>query len=381
MDHEPDTLDKTALPEELFQLRANRALTRQEIDAIFPKRKPQPNVKEWSEQANRELAVKVLREEHEYAAQFLDEHIPARRLVCCYRMVRELARIRGDIHDDETMADVLMPRLDPFDQTGRPDDELRRDLWKNPVLFYPPAMSSYSRPPAADAVGMLMEANNIPADECLLPGMSLLPPPVPESMHGSYDPDKDRRLLLYINILDAISRSLSIRVGSGRDRSLGELGMRGLNNPTLIRYLFPTPLQLISYEVMVIDRTLDYMVKNPGDPKAMSWLYHKHGFTAGEARVIVRLAKSRARVVLETDLEDERAMMQLRLQDIARRAQQGLDLRAELAALKQLSIVQGLSKNDNNDIMAEFSDVVRAVSSRQQKALPGGPGTGPNEDE
>ena len=57
--------------------------------------------------------------------------------------------------------------------------------------------------------------------------------------------------------------------------------------------------------------------------------------------------------------------MVLQLEDTARRAKEACDLRAELMALKQIGIIQGLSANDNDDM----NKIMIGVIEREHKRI------------
>ncbi len=138
------------------------------------------------------------------------------------------------------------------------------------------------------------------------------------------------------------------------------------------RYLFehfPSYQQILEAEGVLETETFHHLLDR-GAVETVKTLEIKYGIPAGETPALLRQARARAQGLTLADNEDERALMVLRLESTAARAKDNLDLRAELAALKQTAIVQGLAKLEQNDPMRDFLDVVRTVSSSRRPALP-----------
>ena len=88
------------------------------------------------------------------------------------------------------------------------------------------------------------------------------------------------------------------------------------------------------------------------------YLRDEYGLRASEADHLVRIAKTGAVRIAESDVEEDRALMILRLERLIERSRDELDIRAEIAALKQLSIIQGLNYNDEANTMKDIIDVI-----------------------
>jgi hypothetical protein len=82
---------------------------------------------------------------------------------------------------------------------------------------------------------------------------------------------------------------------------------------------------------------------------------------------------------MEAEIEEDRAILSMRLEDLIQRSRDALDMRVELGAIKQLAIVQGVTRAEPEDAMSEFARVVRKVTDQSPKALlePPDPSPGP----
>jgi hypothetical protein len=143
---------------------------------------------------------------------------------------------------------------------------------------------------------------------------------------------------------------------------------------------WPDPTLLYAYEGALIDEVLGIILDN-GTRNAETWLISENGggYLPHEARGFVRLAKFECRNRMEAEIEEDRAILSMRLEDLIQRSRDALDMRVELGAIKQLAIVQGVTRAEPEDAMSEFARVVRKVTDQSPKALlePPDPSPGP----
>jgi len=303
----------------------------------------------------------------------LEELLPYRIRVC-WRLVREIGRIRGLVRSDESLLDSALTQ-------GTPSNP---NPWAIPDSFA--ADRSIKPGPSPATLDALLRADHIPLqwqswhydpdEEAYRPrlGLAVLPPPVPRPLLNSlgepserYDPREDEALHLYIELLEHLASSLYIASGSVEDRTLGRLGLLGLLDARHIRETFPSEVQLLAWEEVLIEETLTRIIEH-GTPKAREGMWKKHGLQPHELDSLVRIAKARASIRYASDVEEERQLMVLRLEDFVRRSKESFDLRNELAALKQMAVVMGLSRVEADDTMHDFIEVVRKVSDERQPA-------------
>lgn len=130
---------------------------------------------------------------------------------------------------------------------------------------------------------------------------------------------------------------------------------------------WPTREQLVIYEESVVEETFDVLIKK-GTRDALALLVESYGLSSKEALGTVKISKARAKRILETDIDEERAVMLLRLEDLRERAKVALDLRSEMNALKAIAIVQGFGRAEPEDALADFTRVVKKVAHQANGA-------------
>jgi hypothetical protein len=218
-----------------------------------------------------------------------------------------------------------------------------------------------------------LEATEDQADHTVYPGLALLPPPIPwewweqdqytkrQSLAPNYDPHEDLALVFYVKVVNQIAHDLQLDQGSLDDPDQGRYGMKGLTDVETIRQAFPSRLQIVAYEELLIEETLQTMTKF-GQSRARKILRNRHGLSRREIEGLCKVAKAYIRRQLDADIEEDRAFMVTRLEEFVLRARESLDLRAELAGMKQLTIVLGLARSEMSDAMSDFLNVVKDVS-------------------
>lgn len=308
-------------------------------------------------------------------AQFTLEDLFPYRLRAAWRIVREWVRTKGLIQYDETLSEALEPPHEDFDPWIIPE------AYKQPGNYV-----NYSRDINRDALQILLEAEALPEEfwfsrvnnagaVTIHTGLPVLPPPVPLDWHDSlgdvsegYDPDEDTLLRSYIRAIRSIAQGLYIDQGSKNDPDQGRYGLVGLFDPHLIRLAFPSRMAIIVYEEMMIQETLDLVIEF-GVPEAKRRLKNKYGLQPVELMSLMKMSRVLAQRQMEGDVEEDRSIMLMRLEDYCNRARNALDLRSELSGLKQMSIIMGLAQSHENDPVHEFIDVVRRVSQERRTAM------------
>lgn len=296
-----------------------------------------------------------------------------------YRIVREHARLKGLISEDESLMDGIGMAL-------RTED----DLWRNGSSS-PPAPLKARR-------SEFIERNSgyraAPAWHALpqLDGLALLPPRVPDvdpypaktipptepvrwryeatgRVTDDYDPHKDRDYMRWLDGCRTIAEYLDVQAGSLHDREQGRLGMISMLTPEEARLVWPTRFEIIAWESVLIDQAMTKMVEK-GERKAVVYLGEHYGLTPREAYTVVRLARQNAVARVSVDQNEQRAMMIMQLDDYAERAREALNLAAEMNALKLKSLVLGLTATKPDDEMTEMIAAIgRVTGSRNTPRL------------
>lgn len=190
--------------------------------------------------------------------------------------------------------------------------------------------------------------------------IALLPPPPPaEWSDGTkdasfYDPASDVELCTYVERMSTLSR----RIGLGH-RKEGRLGLAPLLELALTRAAWPTPREIIAYESVVVDDATQKFIQH-GTLGARRKLQDEYGFNEEEVNSLLLLARRVMRGVRNgVDGDSDKAAMVARLEDLAARCHQALDLRAELMVYKTMAVVQGLTKTQGTE--EDVDDMVDVV--------------------
>jgi len=298
------------------------------------------------------------------------------RVKVAWRLIREMCRMKGLAHPEDTLIDAVLPtsrNIDPW---------IIPEKWKRPAGAHLTTLSHISIKYYKQTEDLaekfqykrhVLEVAEGQPDFVVYPGLALLPPPIPwqwweqdqiskrRRVVENYDPHEDLTLVFYMKIVNQLAQELQIADGSFDDPDQGRYGLKGLTDVETIRELFPSRFQIVAYEELLIEETLNLMTQY-GQSRARRYLRSRHGFSRREVEGLCKIAKAWIRKQLESDIEEDRAFMVTRLEDFVRRARVSLDLRAELAGMKQLTIVLGLARSEMGDAMSDFLNVVSDVS-------------------
>lgn len=348
-----------------------------------PKRKVEP-----SREVRLAVAKDAIRRAFEIEHKTLADTLPQRVRVA-WRITRELARIMGLVSEEETLTEGLVTQADGMDP------------WTHPAfLKYPLPGRPNRNALALEVITLLEEATTLgdlhssaqfpmAKEEELARrgsgGLALVPPEVPYrwrdpdtlAVVSSYEEYHDPLLQGWCRVLEAVGRTLHIGRGTETSPELGRLGMAWLIDPETARLAWPSRMQILYWEEVMTQMTLDFLVSKGITKTRRNFLQEEHGLTHGEATTMIKLAMALSRDQVGMDVEEQRALMILRLEDYVARSQKALELNFELRGLKQLAIVQGLGKTDPEDVMTAFAnmaqrfDVIDAqpVAQKQPKRL------------
>jgi hypothetical protein len=272
-----------------------------------------------------------------------------------YRWVREVSMLKSLVADDQMLSEALL---------GCPPSE---DPWMVAGVGETPKLTGYVRM-RADVVKMVNGKKGLP----LLP-----PPPAPEwfgedgKLLDDYDPKEDRLLMRWLDAFDRVTTYLGVPRGAVTNPDEGRWGLYGMLSPDTVRLCFPSVLQMLTWEEMLVSETWNHMVVG-GQVDAERQLRATYGFSDVETHGLIRRAKTFGAIAYSQDEEGNRALMIARLDDLTRRCREGVpDIRAELAALKAQALVQGLTKGEQDDFEKEVRDVVlRATATRLPDRTP-----------
>ncbi len=333
----------------------------------------------------------------------LEETTP-HRIRCCWRIIREFARTKRMIGSDEPLISGIRSHMSAsLDQWNMPSEIIalpdtvkyltHPEAHTNPSLlqcfsdslrlrqeFWPWVLNNQMHNQNTElnenAEYFDPEACPTPNDQgpseqsepiITRPGLSLLPPPVPlrhitedGRVSDKYDPDNDVNLRLYLKALGTTAEYLGIYNGTEKDHTCGLRGMQGLINTNTVRLAFPTKMQMIAWEYILLNQTLHSLVRW-GGKITYNTLLKKHGLFHTEAHGMIKMAKRFARDLCNADRAEDRAIMLLRCEELQRRAILALDFKTENNAMKQMSQILGLTRTEDEDTLQDFV----AIAKRQ----------------
>lgn len=305
------------------------------------------------------------------------EDLAGYRIKVGWRLVREMCRMKGLAHPEDSILDALQPTSRNIDPWVVPE------TWKRPARVNLTTLSQISVKYYHQCENLaekfhykrhVLEAEENQPNFVAYPGLAILPPPIPwywweqdkynqrKRVVENYDPHEDLALVFYTKVINQLAEELQIYEGSVDDPDQGRFGMKGLTDVETIREAFPSRFQLEAYEELLVEEALQAMTQF-GQTRARKILRDRHGLTRLEIEGLCKIAKAHIRKQMESDIEEDRAFMVTRLEEFIRRARDSLELRAELAGLKQLTIVLGLARSEMGDAMSDFVNVVSDISS------------------
>lgn len=310
---------------------------------------PPPALTEEERTEQRErLRRRLLQRRLEDLELSLAETLPF-RVRTAWRIVREMARLKNLVSDDELLIDLPISDPDPW-------HESRRGM--------APSARSWSR--RLDAT--LIEALRLIAKGGSKgEGVPLLPPAVSAFwrddqglVRDDYDPGHDADLRSYLRAAGHIAAHHAMGDFETERGSEGELGLEGLLDPDTARACWPSRAKIVAFEEVVVSEARDRLAHH-GQVKAREYLRDAHGLRPREIDSVIKMAASTAVELTDLSPEEMKALMVLRLEDYIERARDELNLSHEHRAHKLLALVQGISRMEAANPFAEFKEAVQSA--------------------
>lgn len=242
------------------------------------------------------------------------------RLRFCWRFVRLLATMRGQV----SMGEFLGESLKTADWTG------------------PPPYQITSVNPDMEAAPLSREL--VAAQE-----------------KGTFIPLTPKNGVHEESFIAALQVAASLLRVEDHDDPWNSYSIRPFLDPERLRDLWPEHSKICMWEQAFAQEVLQILSKQ-GHQKTVEWIQDKHGLLLGEAVASIRLSKALALRRTESSMEEERALMVLRLEDMINRAKEDTNYAAESQGLKQLATIQGFAKTQPEGPEIMFRKVVRKVS-------------------
>ena len=265
------------------------------------------------------------------------------RTICCYRMVRELARIKGQIGAEEALCDTNIFNSPQYVESG-----LTKGNWTEV---------------GAEPIYRAREKTLEPLKEAIRELETYSQEPIP------YEPPlkegQEELLESFVYIMEELSDSLFLQRGSTVIPDYGILGTKGLFSSKLVGLIWPSRHELVTFEELLIEELIDVFVKK-GEISARSHLMTKYGFLQHEATEIMHLAVRKTKDRVISDQETVRAKMILRLDHVVQEARESCDIRAELTGYRLLADITGLRNEVEDDAIEGIVQTIRSLKEKRE---------------
>ncbi len=174
------------------------------------------------------------------------------------------------------------------------------------------------------------------------------------------DQTSDEDLDRYIEAYTVVAEHLNIHTGSLDNRNLGRYGLRHLVSREFMREAAPTPYHLVAIERQLTESVMSNLL-DKGSFWTAQWLRTQYDFSDFESSLLMDLGRKLANAMTSASEDENRALMQLRLEDIYRSSFKSGDYRVGISAAKTLAVVQGLTRGSADD--DAMKDLERLIHS------------------
>ena len=141
-------------------------------------------------------------------------------------------------------------------------------------------------------------------------------------------------------------------------------GALGMYDPEVAHQHSVTSRQVYDLEFLLLDECRDLLLEH-SEQQVMWHFRDTYGLSRGEAIKLIRLTRAVAAESIAASIDEDRALMVMRLNDLAARERQQMNTAGELRVLKELGRVQGLSRTMPVDEAREFRQAVREIGAAQ----------------
>jgi hypothetical protein len=184
-----------------------------------------------------------------------------------------------------------------------------------------------------------------------------------DSIPFTYLPPKDNESLdVWCEAYEELSSFLRIDQGTKDEPASGIYGTVGLFRPNSARFLWPTRDDLLLYEQELMLLVFDLLCSGSAQ-RAEERVSELFGYSRPEAVMLVKAALRYGTAVYKDDFDLGKIRELKSLEIIADTAGLGEDPRAQLAARKQMHLVQGLTRNDLTEDMDNFKELAEKALS------------------
>lgn len=258
-----------------------------------------------------------------------DPESKPQRIMVMWRLIRTTAIVKGLCSEDETL-----------DQAT----ELTPSPWT--TSFLPISSNPGGSPLRRARVTTLLRQHNAEG------GLPLLPP---------------RASRAALERWCTAAAIVAADLGVERSRE-GLLGLQGLLDPHQCARCDVRSSEVLAFEEMILTESLD-MLLDTGERAAIRHFKEVYGFSHKEATGLLRVVKVQALERSASSVEEKRALMEMRYENMLGRYKETMDMDGELKASKELAKIQGLTRTEPEDQAAEFFATVARVALKQDQEL------------
>lgn len=211
-------------------------------------------------------------------------------------------------------------------------------------------------------------------------GVTYLPPAIPDAHYlnmgaGSYQdiydmrmsrqiptdyvPDLDSQLVLYCESMEMLADHLSVHEGTELEPHAGRYGLAGLLSPKSARMAWPTLDEICMYEDGLILYIYDNLLNSYSEREVELEVMRHFGVDRDEAMDLVRMSREVGSNIYREDMEMARASLIGRMGRLAEQAASS-DIRTSFAALKEQAKLKGLTRTEAES----EDDALRATAIR-----------------
>jgi hypothetical protein len=283
------------------------------------------------------------------------------RTVLAWRITRELCRHLNLVSGGESLTTALIPtvsNLDPWSfpslpPTYHPTSPHAKEILKCGVPEILGDLETFQ-----EQIPDKQRWLTLGSDDVRGPGISPLPPQTLRTAPV---------FQFWLSQVQKISYFLNLTAGSTEAPDLAQVALPQLLLDT--HNAWPSRTQIVAFEEILVNQAIEELA-NGSQWKAMRSLQTRFGLLPHERKSVIEMARATLLDLTVYDVEEARALMIVRLENFVDRSAKAFDLRAELAGMKQLALVQGLSRTEAGDLVSDFTEVVRSVSASSKKELP-----------
>lgn len=290
-----------------------------------------------------------------YRGSLRIEDTVSERTLLAWRITREMCRHLGLLAGGESLSTALLPtpaNLDPWTHPTlpphyHPEREHSKAILECGVPEVLGDLEAFEQDIPDKSEWLKMGADS------RAPGIGPLPPNLP----GTSPVFK-----FWLKQADRIARFLCLSQGSPIQQDLAEVALPQLLTET--HRAWPTRGQIVAFEEIVVNHTIE-MLSSQSQWSVMREINARFGLMRHEQKMLLETARATLLGITMYDVDEARALMIVRLENFMERSKQAMDLRAELAGMKQMAQIQGLTRTETGDLISDFTNIVHSVSTTQ----------------